>query len=721
MRRLALLIFTCAFLVIPTAGCGGGGGSGSDAGLPELPDEDGDNIADVHEGRAEAIDTDGDGTPDYLDTDSDGDGVPDYREGGDDTTRTPPVDSDGDGTEDFRDTDSDNNGREDGVDGADDIDGDGRGNFADPDDDGDGLLDVDELGANPAMPVDSDMDGTPDFQDIDSDNDTIGDRHEGMRDVDNDGKPAYLDDDSDADCILDSIEAGDADVNTPPVDTDGDLQFDFVDLDSDGDGLLDSIEDANCNGTRDGTETDRIKADTDGDGVSDLIEDAAGTDPNNDADSPLINGDFVFIVPYNGAPSPTEDALDFSTDVGQADVLFTMDETVSMDAEIANLKLSMSSLIATVRTQLPDTAFGVVGYRDFPTAPYGSPGDEPFVLRHRIMTATTSAGLASVQGAVDQYSAAGGNDGPEAGWEMMYQIATGVGTTEGGASVPPFTTTTAPPVTVPAGEETGTIGGVGFRAGSLPVVVWITDTCSHNSPQGESDYTFASVTRDAAVTALQEKSIRVIALISGAGCGNNFARLDAQYGVEATGAVVPVSAWGAVGVRPSDCTEIQCCTGLGGAGELSPDGMCPLIFRVNGSTGAGLTDAMATAIRVVTRFGALVIGATAKDDPSDSVDALDAFVQRVEANTVAGAPCESAGLVAIDTNGDTIKDTFSNVNAGTTVCFDVVPKMNTTVPATDVPQMFKASVTVSGDGITVLDTRRVFFLVPPEIPDIPVD
>jgi hypothetical protein len=55
------------------------------------------------------------------------------------------------------------------------------------------------------------------------------------------------------------------------------------------------------------------------------------------------------------------------------------------------------------------------------------------------------------------------------------------------------------------------------------------------------------------------------------------------------------------------------------------------------------------------------------------------------------------------------------------VCFDVVPRTNTTVAPLETPQMFRASVVVKGDGVTDLDTRDIFFLVPPVIPDIPID
>lgn len=63
-----------------------GGLIGSDGG-PSNDDSDGDGISDADEGRWDdggARDSDGDGTPDYLDTDSDNDGLTDKQEGTED-------------------------------------------------------------------------------------------------------------------------------------------------------------------------------------------------------------------------------------------------------------------------------------------------------------------------------------------------------------------------------------------------------------------------------------------------------------------------------------------------------------------------------------------------------------------------------------------------------------------------------------------------------------
>ncbi len=145
--------------------------------------------------------------------------------------------------------------------------------------------------------------------------------------------------------------------------------------------------------------------------------------------------------------------------------------------------------------------------------------------------------------------------------------------------------------------------------------------------------------------------------------------------------------------------------------------MCPLIFTVDGQ-GNGLGNAITRAIAVLASYAPLDIGNRITDDPSDSVNAVVAFVDHLEATPAAGSPC--ANIPAVDTNSDSYLDTFPDATPGTTVCFDVIPKTNTTVPATEVPQMFQATITVTGDAVTDLDSRDVYFLVPPDIPE-PVD
>ncbi len=714
MRHFRSLALSLGLLSI--IACGGNTGGDDDDGPTDV-DTDGDTINDGDEGSASGTDTDSDGTPDFQDDDSDGDGIPDYREAGDGDLTTPPPDHDGDGIPDFRDTDSDDNGRLDGEDGLDDRDGDGLADFVDRDDDGDEMMDSYELGDDVANPIDTDDDDIPDFQDTDSDGDTILDLHDRQYDPDEDGIPAFRDTDSDDDCRGDAVEAGDAILTTAPVDSDGDTGGDFIDLDSDNDGLLDELEDLNCNGAADAGESSAADEDTDGDGVSDLVEVAAGTDPSNDQDNPQANGDFVFVVPYVMPPTPEDDTLDFATNISQADVYFSMDTTFSMNGEIGNLEGSLNTVVSSLRTEIPNIAIGVGGYDDFRNDPYGAAGDIPFYLLHRAMTVSTAAGLASVQAQVNALASHNGNDIPESGWEALYQIATGVGVSAGGSNVPAFSPATAPPASIPPGESVGTIGGVGFRTGSLPIVVQITDAPSHNGPYGSSYNFTGAATQSTALNALLGIQARVIGVVSEGGDFTN-AYNDLLAAVNTTGAVVPATAWD--GARPAGCSAGQCCTGINGAGVAASGGMCSLIFRIN-SSGSGLGTSVVSAIRALTNFAVIDVGANINDDTGDAVDAVAAFVDHIAANPAAPVPC-GQGLTAIDGGDpDSFLDTFVDVYPGTTACFDVFPKMNTTVQPLQTPQMFTATITVYGDNVTELDTRRVYFLVPPEIPDVPVD
>ena len=344
-----------------------------------------------------------------------------------------------------------------------------------------------------ASAPDTDGDGVPDYLDTDSDNDTISDKDEGLIDTDGDLVPNYRDLDSDGDCVPDSAEAGDANLATPPVDSDLDGAPDFEDRDSDNDGLTDDKEDKNCNGAVDVCETDRLKADTDGDMVNDLIEyqDCAVKSPvvqvqtmclcdgSNPAASPLTHGDFVFVVDYMKAPAPTVETLDLSTDVSQADVIFSLDTTGSTSGALSNLANNLAGYTPTIQGKVKSIAFGVVDFKDF---------TDTNVVKYdyRITTVNTAPGLTAVQNALKALTASGGNDFPEAGWEALYSIAGGPAlsaTSQAGKTWNSgFNLAVTAPLPVPAGELQGTIGGAGFRAGSVPIVVTETDAGWHDRP-----------------------------------------------------------------------------------------------------------------------------------------------------------------------------------------------------------------------------------------------
>jgi trimeric autotransporter adhesin len=265
-----------------------------------------------------APDFDGDGIPNYLDTDSDNDGIPDLVEaGGADTNNNGKIDVSTDG-------DADGIGDnyfmatallKTGVDvlplilpdgKADDwpnknLDRDFRPNAYDVDSDGDGIVDVIEAG----LP-DVDLNGIVDGTIVAGGNgwstavSSLGSL--GLRSTDADGKPDYLDIDTDADGIPDNIEGQstasyrlptlfdvDGDGLTKPYDSNDSTQYsgagifvydhnannlpDYRDLDSDGDGLKDIREgnDFNLNGLPDDNVTP-TGLDDDGDGLDNRFD-----------------------------------------------------------------------------------------------------------------------------------------------------------------------------------------------------------------------------------------------------------------------------------------------------------------------------------------------------------------------------------------------------------------------------------------------------------------
>ncbi|RZW40699.1 MAG: gliding motility-associated C-terminal domain-containing protein, partial [Flavobacteriaceae bacterium] len=212
---------------------------------PSGNDSDNDGLDDAYEGSGDEgldpVDTDGDGTLDYLDLDSDNDLVPDNNEGND-------FNFDGIPDQSFTGTDTDGDGLDDGYEGSDvddgfdvndeiddpandlpDTDGTEDVNYRDVDDDGDGTDTTDEDVDGDGDPTndDSDDDGTPDYLDPDDDDGP---------DTDGDGVPDVVDLDDDNDGILDTAEGDGA------IDSDGDGLADSLDIDSDNDGIPDNVE-----------------------------------------------------------------------------------------------------------------------------------------------------------------------------------------------------------------------------------------------------------------------------------------------------------------------------------------------------------------------------------------------------------------------------------------------------------------------------------------------
>jgi len=169
-------------------------------------------------------------------------------------------------------------------------------------------------------------------------------------------------------------------------------------------------------------------------------------------------------VPRNGE---TVDA-DFELPVALAvvDVFFLLDATASMIDEIDTIRNRLRDrVVPGVRAAIPDAAFGVALFGEFPVEPHGPSDVDPFQMRRTITT-----DIIQVETALEGLPRWGNFDEPEAATEGLYQVATGEGL--------------APWIDRTAGCARGGEGGACFRSTALPVILLITDAPMNNGPRG---------------------------------------------------------------------------------------------------------------------------------------------------------------------------------------------------------------------------------------------
>lgn len=247
-------------------------------------------------------DTDNDGIADDADLDNDNDGIYDANEDlnldNDSNPYTNPTDTDGDGVYDFYDLDSDNDGIPDQIEAQ------ATSIFVAPN----YQYNLDGVDtaypSNGFIPVNSDGVDTPDYIDLDSDNEgendtveaglTLGNNlgsngfannlevEDNYKDVNgiNNSPSVFTDSDNDI------AAGGDVDFRdgTFNGDTDNDGIIDTIDIDDDNDGILDIVEGTNEDIDLDGKPNHR-DLDSDGDGLPDNIEaqvTLSYVSPNND-------------------------------------------------------------------------------------------------------------------------------------------------------------------------------------------------------------------------------------------------------------------------------------------------------------------------------------------------------------------------------------------------------------------------------------------------------
>lgn len=513
---------------------------------------------------------------------------------------------------------------------------------------------------------------------MDADADGISDDLEGMGDPDADSLANSVDPDSDGDGILDRIEGRVTLQGTvcAPADTDGDGLFDFLDTDSDSDGLDDARELE--------LGSDPLRTDSDLDGVPDLVEvEGSRTDPTDAASNIDLDRNFFVVLPFGTDPELR--TLRFSTVIRQLDVFFLIDTTSTMAGERTSLIDGLLEVVVPgVRELVSDVHFGVGAYDDYPVHPHGADEDSPFYLLREVAPANEDTGswslsssrtecpsdargsdiggfIPGANGTPDLLEAVLGlpcHDGADTAESIipaLYATATGDGLSWPGGSVP---------------AQRCSNGGHGypcFRDGVLPLIVLIGDSLSHNARGGARGYGFSAPSYDQALAALGGLEARVLGIHSG--------------------------------IDSADFVNIA-----RDSGAVRGDGS-PIVFPVSGS-GNGLN--LAT-VEAVSDFAveADIDVATRLESVSGNPGNVDArgFITGVGAvegyqNGVPGTGFDSMGA-----------DAFFGVNPGTEVEFEL--RFENLVRDADEVEVHRARIIVVGDGITDLDERQVFILVPP--------
>jgi hypothetical protein len=377
-------------------------------------------------------------------------------------------------------------------------------------------------------------------------------------------------------------------------------------------------------------------------------------------------GSLVVVMPYLDSPEPASVDLEIATQLQSVDMYTILDRSGSMTAEITAIKNNLATVVNNLTCLplgsgvppncIPDlwAGAGTVGYQGSLAQAFQNWVDlQPNPNFATVPTTEPSGGSAEPL----NFS--------------VYATITGSG---GGAftmgSVPPRASCSASPAAL-AGYAT--FGYPCFRQGPLPVVLLVTD----EPPLSAGDTYKAPDWNTIVRPQMLARGAKLVGILGS-------------------------------GFSVATQTDLRTMATHTGAVDAS-NGNEPLVFP---GADANAPTAIQNGILALANGVPIDLAAVPQDGPGDSVDAVAAFVERIETLQLGTASCAN-GLTEEDGDGDTYPDRYVDVRAGTPVCWRLVPKMNTTVPSTAVWQFFHATVPVVADGVSTLETRDVYFLVPP--------
>jgi len=440
--------------------------------------------------------------------------------------------------------------------------------------------------------------------------------------------------------------------------------------------------------------------------------------------------DFYFELPYR-KPAKDDDLI-FKPAVSKLDVIFNMDTTGSMGGEVNNLKGRIRDYIyPQIRMRVGDSGFGVTYFEDFPVNGYGAAGDLPYRLLGAVSTNPDV-----ITAAVNQLTVRNGGDGPESGYESLWQIVMGNDRSYPQAA---WSSTANGPIigSIPYYDPApGTWGGVGFRDGTLPVVVHITDVVSHDHNQNPYDTRFVRNPHYSTDVhpAYQAKGARVVSIYR----NSSGVQLGQLVGTsQVTNAIVPACAF----KQPSGawrCGENRCCTVTSASGVAPIAGnSCVLSYGISSS--GTMSDTLVEGIDALVKYGTYEVSTVIHGEPIRDMHGnltgkdTSCFIKRVESVRYIAPEQEpemSCNPVAVPTQvgGVGYNNGFANFAPGTSnaarpgaqLVFRVVAENDTCFAPEKTARSFKAYIDVVNPTTGLLFGRReVVIIVPGEINIVP--
>ncbi|MBX7105635.1 MAG: MBG domain-containing protein [Gemmataceae bacterium] len=194
------------------------------------------------------------------------------------------------------------------------------------------------------------------------------------------------------------------------------------------------------------------------------------------------------------------------------DVFLLFDDTGSFVNNSPIVRAAFPTIISQLQSSLPglNLGFGVGRLEEYGNFASEYATGRPFILNQPIVSTSTSGYMTAIQAALNRTTPGYGGDQPETDIEALYQLVTGLGfdgnnngsvldsgpagpsatqlTPGTSGDVPSFASFTADPANNVFPAE-GNIGGGGFRAGALPIVLLATDTGFAYQPRGETTIT----------------------------------------------------------------------------------------------------------------------------------------------------------------------------------------------------------------------------------------